>query len=327
MKAVVAHALGAPESFAIENLPDPLPAAGQVRIAVAYAGLTYVDALVAAGKYQVKPPLPFIPGSEFSGVIDAVGEGVPQSRVGQRVCASAPGGTYAGKAVVPEQEALPLPADMPLDIGAIILVSYATSYYALAIRGAVQPGETVVVLGAGGAVGFAAVQLAKAMGARVIASASSAEKRAMTIAGGADAAVDARAADWRDQVRAANDGKPVDIIYDPVSGDATEPAFRSLGWGGRHLVVGFASGSIAKLPVNLPLLKGASMVGVDYRQAIERDPPLKLRINAAVMDLYVEGRIAPKVARVFAFEDFAPAMNAAAKGAEAGRLLLAVNPQ
>ncbi|MEP6869045.1 MAG: NADPH:quinone oxidoreductase family protein [Novosphingobium sp.] len=306
----------------IESSQAPLPGPDEVRLATAFAGISFVDVLVATGGYQIKPPVPYVPGSEVAGVIDAVGTNVSETRIGERVCTLTEGGAFAEHINVPAAEAWHVPDDMSLETAAVFLASYSTSYYALVNRAQVKAGETVLVLGAGGAVGMAAVQIAKALGASVIASASTQDKRDLALASGADAAVDTHSPDWRNLVKQANGGRPVDVVYDPVSGDATEPAFRSLGWGGRYLVIGFASGTIAKLPVNLPLLKGAALVGVDYRQALSHDPFLKERLAEALFAMWETRVLSPKIAKTFAFEDFPAAMKLAASGQSAGRVLL-----
>jgi NADPH2:quinone reductase len=205
---------------------------------------------------------------------------------------------------------------------AVFRVSYATAYHALVQRARMQPGETVLVLGAGGAVGYAAIEVAKALGARVIGSASSDAKRALAVAGGADAMVDSRSAAWRENVKAANGGRAVDVVIDPVGGEATEPAFRSLAWNGRHLVIGFAAGSIARLPVNLALLKGAALLGVDIRQFGEFEPEAAAANIDALFDLFGAGKLHPPIGRGYRLEEFATAMVEARRGTTAGRIVL-----
>ena len=324
MRAVVAHAFGPPESFAIEDLPMPEPGPGEVRIAVRRVGVSFVDVLTAGGGYQLKPPLPFTPGTEYCGLVDKLGEGVTRLKVGDKVSASALVGSMSEMTIVPASSPLVLPESMSFEDGSVFRVSYATSYYALVQRGQLQPGETVLVLGAGGAVGIAAVQIAKALGGRVIAAASSEAKRALALEAGADHAVDNRAADYRDRLKALTDNKGVDVVVDPVGGSATEAAFRSLGWKGRHLVIGFAAGEIPKLPVNLALLKGADLRGVDIRQFGLFEPEQSAKNVAAIMALYEQGALKPKIARRYPFEQFAQAMQAAGKGELAGRIVLEV---
>jgi len=324
-RSVVVDAFGEPETFTLKENDPGLPGPGKVRMRIHAAGVSYVDVLVAQGLYQLKPSLPFIPGSEFSGVIEAVGDGVDPARVGQRVMASGMGAAFGEAAVIPAKLALPIPDSMDFPTAAIFRVSYATVYHALVQRATLKAGETVLVLGAGGAVGYAAIEVAKALGARVIASASSQDKRDLALRGGADAAVDSGSQTWRDDVKAANGGKPVDVVVDPVGGDATEPAFRSLAWNGRHLVIGFAGGYIPKLPANLALLKGAALIGVDIRQFGEYEPEKASENLAALLDIHGQGKLHPPIARTYPLEQFAAAMADAKGGKLAGRVVLTMN--
>ena len=323
-RAVIADAFGPPANYELCEIARREPKPGQVRVAIKAAGISFVDVLTAAGNYQVKPPLPFCPGSEAAGVTVQLGEGVTDFVVGDRVVCSNWCGLFADEAVLPQAALQHIPGSMDFAEAAVFPVSYATAWYALADRGAVQPGETVLVLGAGGATGYASVQVAKQLGATVIGSASSADKRALALSAGADEVVDAGAADWREQVRAANGGKPVDVVFDPVGGDATEPAFRSLGWGGRHLIIGFPGG-IAALRTNLPLLKGASLVGVDIRQFGEREPGRAKANRAKIFELAGRGVFKPAIARTYPLGDFAAAMTDAAAGKSAGRIVLTMD--
>lgn len=322
-RAVIADAFGPPEAYVLRDVPAEPVKSGQVRVAIKAAGISYVDVLTAEGRYQVKPPLPFIPGSEAAGVISEVGEGMTGLTPGQRVSVSGWGGLFAEEAVLPARMVRPLPDGIEFAEAAVFPVSYATAWHALVDRGQLKPGETLLVLGAGGATGFAAVQVGKHLGARVIASASSDAKRALALAGGADVAVDAGAEDWRDQIKAANGGKPVDVVFDPVGGDATDPAFRCLGWGGRHLIVGFPGG-IAALRTNLPLLKGASLVGVDVRQFGELEPAKAEANRTEIFSLAAKGVLKPAIARTFPLTQYREAMAAAASGALAGRVVLEI---
>lgn len=321
-RAVVIHEFGAPSGFALEERDVAAPGPGKLTIQVHAAGVSFVDVLVAAGEYQLKPPLPFIPGSEFSGVVAAVGDGVNPARLGQRVLTSAFGAAFAEESVVPAKLALPIPADMNFAEAAVFRVSYATAYYALVQRGRLQPGETVLVLGAGGAVGYATIEIAKALGATVIASASTTAKRALATSAGADHVIDARSERWRDDVKAANGGRAVDVVIDPIGGPATELAFRSLAWNGRLLVIGFAGGEIAKLPVNLALLKGASLIGVDVRQFGDCEPEAAAANIAELFALYEAGGIRPPIAKTYPLDEFVAAMVDARSGETAGRIVL-----
>jgi NADPH:quinone reductase len=325
-KAVIASAFGPPESYALaEHDPGP-PGPGQVRVAIKAAGISFVDVLTAAGEYQVKPPLPFIPGSEFAGVVEGLGEGVCGLAIGDKVMGSNWGGVFAESGNFRAANLRVIPGDLSFAEAAVLPVSYQTAHYALAGRAQLKAGETLLVLGAGGATGYAAVQLGKHFGARVIASASSPEKRALALKGGADAAIDARATDWRGQIKALIDGKGVDVVFDPVGGEASEPAFRSLGWNGRHLIVGFPGG-IASLRTNLPLLKGASLMGVDIRQFGINEPEAAAANVQAVFALAAVGVIRPAIAKTYPLGDFVVAMQDAAAGKRAGRVLLVLDDQ
>jgi NADPH2:quinone reductase len=236
--AVIADQFGPPESYELRQFDPGAPGEGQVRVAIKAAGVSYVDVLTAMGKYQFHPPLPFIPGSEAAGVVEALGPGVINLAVGDRVFCGGMGGLFAAANIFNAASMTRIPDAMPFETAAIFPVNYQTAYYALADRGRAQPGETLLVLGAAGGTGFAAVQMGKRLGLRVIASASSPEKQAAALAGGADAVVTTGAADWREQVSAANAGKPIDIVFDPVGAEATDLAFRTLGYDGRHRVHG-----------------------------------------------------------------------------------------
>lgn len=323
-RAVIGERFGPPDAYDLRDLPPRALATGEVRIAIRAAGISYVDVLTAAGQYQVKPPLPFVPGSEAAGIVSEVGEGVTGFAVGTRVSVSGWGGLFAEEAILPTRMVRPIPDDLDFAEAAVFPVSYATGWHALVDRGQLRPGETLLVLGAGGATGFAAIQVGKHLGARVIASASSAAKRDLALAAGADTAVDARAEDWREQVRAANGGKPVNVVFDPVGGEVTDPAFRCLGWGGRHLVIGFPGG-ISALRTNLPLLKGASLVGVDIRQFGEFEPDRAEANRAEIFRLAGEDILKPAIARAFPLEEFRSAMSSAASGSLAGRVILTMD--
>jgi NADPH2:quinone reductase len=322
MKAVLARELGPPETMRLEDVPARAPGPGEVRVAIHFAGVSFVDVLTAGGGYQIKPPTPMIPGSEFSGVVVEAGAGVTDYALGDRLHATAFGGAFAEEIVIPAQSATRLPVNVDMAEAAVIRSSFLTAVYTLRERAKVTPGETVLILGAGGAVGIACIQVAKAYGARPIASASTAEKRDLALANGAAAAVDSNADDWRDQIKALTDGRGVDVVVDPLGGAQTERAFRSLGWNGRHMVVGFAAGEIPRLPVNLALIKGASLVGVDLRQFGQKEPEVFRGAAAEVARLTAERIARPPIGRMLPLESFAEAMNLAAAGTLAGRVVL-----
>jgi NADPH:quinone reductase len=327
-RGVIVRAFGPPRSFAVEPFDPGAPGPGQVRITIHAAGVSFVDGLTAAGNYQMRPPLPFVPGSEFAGIVEEVGQGVGYLRAGDRVCGSQMTGALAQAIVLPADRVLKISDRVEFEQAAVFRVSYATAYHALVQRGRLSAGETLLILGASGAVGHAAIQIGKLLGARVIASCSSSTKRAAAFAAGADVAIDSGAPDWRAELRTAcGSGCALDVVCDPVGGTATEPAFRSLGWNGRHLVIGFAGGSIPKLATNLALLKGASLVGVDIRQFEERELKLSKANLATLIDLHTEGRLRPHIARTFPLAAFAEAMDMASQGAVPGRVVVIMRDQ
>ncbi len=278
-----------------KELPTPQPGPGQVRVAIKAASLNFPDLLIVQNKYQIKPPLPFVPGSEYAGVVEAVGEGVTNLQVGQHVaCLSGTGG-FGTHTLAPAALCLPLPAGFPFVDAAAFIMTYATSHHALLDRGQLKAGETVLVLGAAGGVGTAAIQIAKAAGARVIAAASSDEKCALCQTLGADATINYSRENLRETLKALTEGKGPDVIYDPVGGELAEPAFRSIAWRGRYLVVGFAAGPIPALPLNLPLLKGAALVGVFWGDFAKREPKANAAMMMELAQWYGQGRIKPVI--------------------------------
>jgi NADPH:quinone reductase len=281
------------EALRWTELPTPEPGPGQVRIAVHAASLNFPDLLTVQAKYQVKPPLPFVPGSEFAGVVEAVGDGVKHLKPGQPVASLGVTGGFATHACVDARQALPLPPGFDLGDAAAFAFTYGTSHHALIDRAQLKAGETVLVLGAAGGVGSAAVQIAKAAGARVIAAASSADKLEFCRRLGADAFIDTSRENLRDALKAA--GTAPDVVYDPVGGELAEPAFRSIGWRGRYLVVGFAAGPIPALPWNLALLKGASIVGVFWGDFVRREPQAFQQGMAELIGWYAKGLVKPSI--------------------------------
>ena len=284
-----------PEALTWKELPTPEPKAGEVRVAIRAASLNFPDLLIVQNKYQVKPPLPFVPGSEYAGVIDAVGDGVTQLKVGDAVAAFGGMGGFATHACVNAQLVMPLPRGFAFDDAAAFICTYGTTHHALIDRAQLKAGETVLVLGAAGGVGTAAIQIAKAVGAKVVAAASSDEKCALCRELGADATINYTNGKLRDELKSLTDGKGPDVVYDPVGGDLAEPVFRSIAWRGRYLVIGFAQGSIPALPLNLALLKGASIVGVFWGEFARREPQRNAQALAELASWYVQGRIKPVI--------------------------------
>ena len=278
-----------------KELPTPSPAAGEVLVEIKAASLNFPDLLIVQNKYQMKPALPFIPGSEFSGLVQAVGEGVRHLQAGQRVaCLSGTGG-FGTHSVVPARICVPLPDSFALVDAAAFIMTYATSHHALVDRAQLQAGETLLVLGAAGGVGTAAIQVAKAMGARVIAAASTDDKCALCKTLGADDTINYSTENLRETLKSMTAGKGPDVVYDPVGGDFAEPAFRSIAWRGRYLVVGFAAGPIPSLPLNLALLKGASIVGVFWGDYARREPQANAMMMAELAQWYAAGKIKPVI--------------------------------
>lgn len=321
MKALQVLGYGPNDRISLGEIPTPSPGPGQVRVRVHACGISYVDLLLARGAYQVRPTPPFVPGSEYSGTVDAVGPDTPTTlRPGDTVCGTRQG-AWAELVCVPADRAHGVPAGADMDEAGVATASAYTALYALRERAHVQSGETVLVLGAAGAVGHAAVQVAKALGARVIAMGSSAAKRSAAQAAGADAVVDS-ATDWKDTVKQAAGRGGVDVVFDPVGGAATDTAFRTLGWGGRHLMVGFAGGEIGSLKTNLAIVKGASLVGVDVRQFGEHEPARAAALQRDCVAWFGQGRVRPLVRCVMPVERFEEAAELAQDRAGIGRVVL-----
>ena len=304
------------------ELPTPQPAAGQVLVAIQAASLNFPDLLIVQNKYQIKPPLPFVPGAEYAGVVQAVGEGVTHLSVGDSVaCLSGTGG-FGTHTLAPAALCLPLPTGFSAVDGAAFIMTYATSHHALMDRAQLQAGETVLLLGAAGGVGTAAIQIAKAAGARVIAAASSDEKCALCTRLGADASINYSRQNLRDELKALTGGKGPDVVYDPVGGDYTEQAFRSIAWRGRYLVVGFAAGPIPALPLNLALLKGASIVGVFWGDFAKREPAANAAMMRELADWYAQGRIQPVIDRTMPMAELKAAFAHMGSRGVMGKLVL-----
>jgi NADPH:quinone reductase len=290
-----------PDALVWTESPTPDPKPGEVRVAIRAASLNFPDLLIVQGKYQMKPPLPFVPGSEYAGVVEALGDGVaakhPHLKVGQAVAAFGGLGGFGTHACVNANLVMPLPAGFSFEDAAALICTYGTTHHALIDRAALQAGETVLVLGAAGGVGTAAIQIAKAAGARVIAAASTAEKCAFCAELGADATINYGSANIREELKALTGGKGPDVVYDPVGGDLADPAFRSIGWRGRYLVIGFAQGGIPALPWNLALLKGASIVGVFWGEFARREPAHNSHALTELAAWYAQGKIKPVIDR------------------------------
>jgi NADPH:quinone reductase len=322
MKAVLCKQYGPPESLVVEEVAAPHPGPGEVVVAVKAASVNFPDVLIIQNKYQFKPPLPFSPGSELAGIVKEVGADVSNFRPGDKVIAFTTYGAFAEEVKTEASRLLPMPEGMDYPSAAAFLLTYGTSDHALRDRGALQTGETLLVLGAAGGVGLAAIEIGKALGARVIACASSEEKLAVCREHGADAAINYASEDLRERIKALTEGRGVDVVYDAVGGPYTEPAFRSLAWRGRLLVVGFAAGDIPKLPLNLPLLKGASVVGVFWGDFSRREPKQFAESWRQLGRWYREGKLHPHVSQTFPLREAAEALKLMAARQVKGKVVL-----
>ncbi|TXH96373.1 MAG: NADPH:quinone oxidoreductase family protein [Pseudomonas sp.] len=322
MKAVLCKAFGPAETLVLEEVANLEPKKTEVVLDVHAAGVNFPDSLIIEGKYQFKPPFPFSPGGEAAGVISAVGEKVSQFKVGDRVMALTGWGSFAEQVAVPAYNVLPMPAGMDFTTAAAFSMTYGTSMHALKQRGNLQAGETLLVLGASGGVGLAAVEIGKAMGATVIAAASSAEKLAVAKAAGADHLINYSEQSLKDELKTLTKGQGVDVIYDPVGGPLFEEAFRSIAWNGRMLVIGFASGEIPALPANLPLLKGAALIGVFWGAFAQRQPQDNVANFQQLFAWYGEGKLKPLVSQTFPLEKAGDAIDTLAKRKAVGKVVV-----
>ena len=325
MKAIRSADLSSIDNYVPADMPAPQPGEGEVRIKVAACGVGFVDALVALGRYQVKPSLPHVPGAEIGGLVDALGPGVTGYAIGERVLAQVRGG-FAEYALASQRAVSRVPDRMSLNQAAGFRVNYGTALHGLRGRAALKAGETLVVIGAAGGVGLAAVQVGRLLGANVIGVASTEQKRAVVAEAGAGVTLDRDVDGWRDRLKAAAPNG-IDVVFDPVSGPLLQPAFRSLGWGGRYLVIGFAGGDIPALPVNLPLLKGAALVGVDYRQfGAVFETAAAARELDELLGWVAQGKLDVPVGRTFPFGEYREALEYALSGDGTGKTILAVDP-
>ncbi|WP_312679355.1 NADPH:quinone oxidoreductase family protein [Stutzerimonas nitrititolerans] len=325
MKAVLCKAFGPAENLVVEDLDSPQIKKGEVLLDVHAAGVNFPDTLIIEGKYQFKPPFPFSPGGEAAGVVAAAGEKIAHLKVGDRVMALTGWGSFAEQVAVSGQNVLPIPAEMDFTTAAAFSMTYGTSMHALKQRANLQPGETLLVLGASGGVGLAAVEIGKAMGARVIAAASTNEKLEIARKAGADELINYSEASLRERLKELTDGQGVDVIYDPVGGKLFEEAFRSIAWNGRMLVVGFAAGGeIPALPANLPLLKGAALIGVFWGAFAQRQPQDNAANFKQLFAWYAEGKLKPLVSQTFALEQAAEAIDTLGQRKAVGKLVVKV---
>lgn len=322
MKAIRCVEWGGPEKLRLEDVARPQPGPGEVRLKVHAAAVNFPDILIIQRKYQVRPELPFTPGVELSGTVLEVGPGVSRLRVGMRVAASVGTGAFAEEAVAREGACFALPEAVSDDVGAAFLLTYGTTWHALVDRAALRAGERLLVLGAAGGVGLAACDIGRHLGARVIAAASSAEKLALCREYGAAETIDYATEEIRAGIARTTGGEGADVIYDPVGGDLAEPAFRSIAWRGRYLVIGFAAGKIPALPLNLALLKGASLVGAYWGEHVRREPERHARETEELIAAIAAGRLKPLVSRRYALAETAQALRDMAARQVRGKIVI-----
>ena len=322
MKAALCKSLDGPEGVVIEDIAEPVAGPGEVLIKVRAAALNFFDTLITRGKYQTKPELPFSPSGEVAGVVESIGTGVSGLKPGDRVAAYVGYGGAREQVAVPAAAVVPIPAGVGDDIASGISITYGTAIHGLKDRGEVKAGETVAVLGASGGAGLAAIEIAKLMGARVIAAASSDDKLAICKAHGADEVVNYDAADLKHELRRLTDGRGVDVIYDCVGAQYAEPAIRALAWQGRFLVVGFAAGEIPKIPLNLFLLKGASAIGVFWGESVKRDPEGHRANMVQVLDWIAAGKLKPRIHATYPLADIAEAIRVLDRREATGKVVL-----
>ncbi len=322
MRALVCNAYGPPESLRLEEHLDPVAEAGEIVVDVAAAGINFPDVLIIAGQYQVKTPTPFVPGNEAAGVVASVGPGVTDFKVGDKVIINTTGGAFADKCVADVHAAALLPGDLDFEQGAGFSITYCTGYHAFKQSAKLQPGETVLVLGAAGGVGVAAVEIARAMGARVIAAASTDEKLEFAKSAGADETINYSDVSLKDAVKQLTDGNGADVVYDPVGGELSDQAFRATAWHGRYLIIGFASGEIPKLSANIALLKEASIIGVWWGTWATKNPKLQRQNMLELGELLHQGKLEPRVTASYALDDYVAAFKAITERRALGKVTL-----
>lgn len=326
MRAILCKEYGPPESLVLEDVPDLVAGPGKVVLDVKACGVNFPDTLIIQGKYQFKPEMPFSPGGEVAGVVREVGAGVTHAKVGDRVIAFTGAGGFAEQVAADAAAVIPMPDGMDFATASGFVMTYGTSYHALVDRAQVREGETVLVLGAAGGVGLTAVELGKQLGARVIAAASSKKKLEVCRDYGADETIDYSTEDVRARIKELTGGAGVDVVYDPVGGDLAEPVLRSTAWGGRYLVIGFAAGDIPRVPLNLALLKGCSIVGVFWGAFVQREPARNAEHLRTLATWWSEGRIKPLVSQTYPLEQAARALNDMLERKVVGKVVLVTEP-
>jgi NADPH2:quinone reductase len=322
MRALICKEIGPTDKLVIEEQPDPVAGPGEVLVHVHAAGINFPDILVIQGLYQVKIEPPFIPGTEAAGIVSAVGEGINQYKPGDRVMIMPEGAAFAEQCAVPVERVIPMPGSLDFKQAAGFTLTYGTSYHALKQSAAIQAGETVLVLGAAGGVGITAVEIARAMGARVIAAASSDEKLEFARAAGADETINYTEESLKDRCKALTNGKGVDVVYDPVGGEFAQQALRALAWHGRYLVIGFASGTIPEFPANIALLKEASIIGVWWGTWTQHNPADAMQNMAELAAMVAEGKLKPRVTETYRLDQYAEAFASLTSRKARGKVIL-----
>ncbi len=322
MRALICKELGPTDKLVIKEQPDPVAGPGEVLVRVFAAGINFPDILVIKGLYQVRIEPPFIPGNEAAGIVSAVGEGISQFKPGDRVIIMPEGAAFAELCAVPVERVIPMPEGLGFEQAAGFTITYGTSYHALKQSANLQAGETILVLGAAGGVGITAVEIAKAMGARVIAAASSDEKLDFARAAGADETINYLEESLKDRCKALTNGKGVDVVYDPVGGDLAQQALRALAWHGRYLVIGFASGDIPSFPANIALLKEASIIGIWWGTWLIRHPAESGQNMKDLFGMVAQGTLTPRVTESWPLEDYAKAFASLANRSARGKVIL-----
>ncbi len=325
MKAVLCKAYGPPESLVIEDIEPLKPGKGQVVISVKACGVNFPDTLIIQGKYQSRPPFPFTPGNEVAGIVKEIGEGVERVKVGDRVMAFTGLGGFAEEVVADAAHLIPMPRGMDFITASAFVLTYGTSHYALKDRAQLKPGETLLVLGASGGVGLAAIELGKVLGAHVIAAASTSEKLEVSKQHGADEVINYGTEDLKDRVKQLTGGKGVDVAFDPIGGNYSEPVLRGMAWNGRFLVIGFAAGDIPRIPLNLTLLKGCSIVGVFWGSFTEREPEHNTENLQELLTWFSEGKLKPHISATYPLEHAVEALNDIMNRKVTGKAVLVIS--
>ncbi|TXD51659.1 MULTISPECIES: NADPH:quinone oxidoreductase family protein [unclassified Polaribacter] len=322
MKAIVCNKFGTPDTLQYQEIENPAPKKEDVLIAVKACSVNFPDTLIVQGKYQFKPAFPFSPGSDVAGIVEKVGEAVKHFKVGDEVVGFIPFGGFAEKAIVKAKDCFPKPKGMSMVNASAFLLAYGTSYHALKDRANLQKGETILILGASGGVGLTALELSKLMGAKVIAAASTKEKLDLCKQFGADEVINYTEENLKDKVKELTNGNGVDVIYDPVGGHFSELALRAIGWKGRHLVIGFANGEIPKIPINLTLLKGASIVGVFWGAFAQKEPKKSFDNIQQLLTWFAKGDLKPHIDTIYALKDAPKALEAMMNRKTKGKIVI-----